>query len=136
MKPSSKWKGIFYYDAQLSNECGFEMTLSKKWLSQEYVGTIKDADNGHPQIARVSCRFKDTKIHFIKTYPSAWIIERNKPDRFIENKPSIIEYEGYYSEKEERYEGHWKIIEKSIKINGILYRFGRNTGSWWMKKQE
>lgn len=132
------WEGSYRFGSDYSEKnqklrINFTAALTSKGARVE--GTVKEDENGIPEIATIDGAINGVKIVFVKTYKNSYTIDKNNNTTSADNGPYYVNYSGFYDPLKRRFIGTW-YIHGTYYFKDGTQKDRISTGTWEMKRKK
>jgi hypothetical protein len=133
---SGTWEGYYGYSKQYPERYHNKRVQFVAEITSDrdgnFTGTIKESEEGIPELAPIEGRLKGTFVRFLKTYRQRYVADE-KGIQKVEGEPQKIHYEGFYDASKALFSGEWK-IETVYEHAGRKFR-QLSKGHWELKRK-
>ena len=134
---TGRWEGSYGYGSAYPVKVQMQRVLfvaDLRMNGSQIEGSVKEDENGIPEIAVIDGSMRGRKISFNKTYQKAYTIDENNNITAGDSGPRYVNYVGLYNPTGQCFSGDWKIdavyyFKDGTKKNII------STGTWEMKRK-
>ena len=134
---SGIWNGHYGFGEPYSETVRKKTVQFTAEISSEdngyFTGTIKESDEGIPEISRMEGRIRGNKIVFEKTYKKSYQIDETGK-LYSKHGPQHVNYNGVYIQSRNVFSGQW-IIKSMYVFDDGRKQEHVSLGNWSMEKE-
>jgi hypothetical protein len=131
------WEGTYAYGSAYPAKVQMQrvrFVADLRMNGNQIEGSVKEDENGIPEIAMIDGSLSGRKISFTKTYKKTYTIDENSNIITGDNGPKYVNYVGLYDSAEQRFSGRWEIDAVYYFKDGTQKNI-ISTGTWEMKRK-